>query len=198
MRFRTLVVCCLATAIVWSLAYEYCFAQQKATQPTLRIGVVSIREVFRDCKRNVKYRTEAVAEQSKLRAEMDDLAKEVERDEAELKTLKSGTAEHLAQIKQVLDKRAKLESQQEYYKQQRSLKDKQWTEDLFKEVLAIIKDLARQKGLDVVLERTEPEFPFSGEELMMVLNTYKVLYSGGCVDLSKEVLARLDQKDTAQ
>lgn len=198
MKFRTLVVCCLAAAVVWSLAYEYCPAQQKVAQPAVKIGVVSVREVFRDCKRNIKYRTEAVAEQSKLRAEMDDLAKEVERDEAELKTLKSGTTEHLAQVKQVLDKRARLESQQEYFKQQRSLRDKQWTEDLFKEVLAIIKDLAQQKGLDVVLERTEPEFPFSGEELMMVLNTHKVLYSGGCTNLTKEVLARLDQKDAAQ
>jgi len=53
-------------------------------------------------------------------------------------------------------------------------------------------EIAREKGLDLVLERTEPEFPISGEELMMTFSSHKVLYGGGCIDLTKEVTSRLD------
>lgn len=194
MKIRTIVLGCLTGIIILSTAYEYGMAQTKTGQLSLKVGVVSVREVFRDCKRNIKYRTDAIAEQSKLKAEMDDLSKEIQTEEADLKTLRPGSSEHLAQVKALLDKRAKLDAQQEYVKQQRGFRDKQWTEDVYKEVLTIVKELAKQKGLDMVLDRTDPEFPISGEELMMILNTHKVLYSGGCLDLTKEVVAKLDEK----
>jgi Skp family chaperone for outer membrane proteins len=53
--------------------------------------------------------------------------------------------------------------------------------------------VAKEKGLDIVLEKDEPEFPLSNyTELMTVISTHKVLYSSGCVDISDEVMARLD------
>jgi Skp family chaperone for outer membrane proteins len=195
MKVRTVILGCLIGVVVLSVAYEYSIAAAKSeSSPSSKMGVVSVRQVFLDCKRSLKYKTEIMAEQSKLKAELDDMEKEIESEEAELKTLKSGTAEYLTQIKTVLEKRAKLQAQQEFVKQQLSTKDKQWTEELFKDVLTAAKELAQQKGLDIVFERTEPEFPISSEELRMVMSTYKILYSGGCVDLTKEVVARLDAK----
>lgn len=195
MKIRTLVLGCLVGAVALSVGYEYSMAGAKSESSlSPKIGVVSIWGVFRDCKRSLKYRTEMVAEQSKIKAELDDMEKEVATEEAELKTLKPGTAEYLTQVKTVLDKRAKFQAQQDYIKQQLSTKDKQWMEELYKDILAIIKELAQQKGLDMVFERTEPNFPVSSEELRTAMNTYKVIYSGSCVDLTKEAVARLDAK----
>jgi len=127
-------------------------------------------------------------------AELERLTKELEADEAGLKTLKLGSPDHLKQYQQILEKRANLEAQREYYKQHRALKEKQRTEQLYKEILQITKDLAEQKGLDLVLEDDEPEFPVaSAEELVMIINTHKVLYSAGCLDITGDVIARLDE-----
>jgi len=89
-----------------------------------------------------------------------------------------------------------VEAQQKFNSQQMVLKDRRWTEQLYEEILRITKRLAEEKGLDLVLERDEPEFPVpSPDELMMTLSTHKVLYSAGCVDITDELVARMDASE---
>lgn len=194
MKIRTaIILSCLIGVIFASFGYEYSRAEPKEGAH-LAVGLVSVRKVFRECKSNIRYRQEAIAEYGKAMAELERLTKELEADEAGLKTLKLGSPDHLKQYKQILEKRANLEAQQEYHKQHRALKEQQRTEQLYKEILQITRDLAEQKGLDLVLEYDEPEFPVaSAEELVMTLNTHKVLYSGGCQDITDDVMARLDE-----
>ncbi len=159
----------------------------------VKVGVVSILRVFRDCKRNEKYRQAAVAQQARDDAELEKLSKSIEAEEAGLRALKAGSDDYLARVKQILTQRASLQAQQEFYKQQAILKEQQWTEAVYKDVLKIVAEVAKEKGIDIVLERDEPEFPTSNyTELMTVISTHKVLYSSGCEDISDEVLARLD------
>ena len=74
------------------------------------------------------------------------------------------------------------------------MEDGQWTELLYKEVLRITKELAKQKGLAIVFEVAEPDFPMTNtDELMMALQTHKVLYSGGCVDLTADVVVEMNK-----
>jgi Skp family chaperone for outer membrane proteins len=95
-------------------------------------------------------------------------------------------------LQSVLQKRGELDSEQEFLKQKRNLEDKEWMEKLYQATLKIVNDLAKEKGLDLVLEKTEPQFPISGDELLATFSTHKVLYSGSCPDLTREVIARLD------
>jgi len=134
--------------------------------------------------------------QMQSRAQLDDLRKEADGAEAELKTLKAGTPDYKQQLQVVLEKRAKVQSQQEFLKQQSVLDDKKWLEDLYQAFARATQAIAKEKGLDLVLERSEPEFPVPSDELMTTLYTHKVLYSGGCVDLSSEVTTRLDADET--
>ena len=162
---------------------------------TSKIGIVSIRTVFNTTQQQVQYRTQAIAKQGRARAQLESLAQEIQASEAELKTLKQGTADYLKQMQSVLQKRAQLEAEQEYLKQQRLLEDKLWMEKLYQETLKIVNAMAKQKGLDLILERTAPEFPISSEELMATFSTHKVLYAAGGVDLTDEVITRLDAMD---
>ncbi len=171
-------------------------AASPTTGPTLKVGVVSMREVFKASGKHKQYSAQAMARQSRVRAQLDDLRKEVEGEEAELKALKQGTPDYGQQLQIMLEKRAKLQSQQEFIKQQSMLEDKKWLEDLYQAFAKASKDLAQEKGLDLVLERTEPEFPVPSDELMTTLYMHKVLYAGGCVDLTAEVTARLDADET--
>jgi Skp family chaperone for outer membrane proteins len=71
-------------------------------------------------------------------------------------------------------------------------------EALYQETLKITKEVAKEKGVTLVLERTEPEFPVTPDELMMTFSTHKVLYAENCPDLTEEVTARLDANQTVK
>jgi Skp family chaperone for outer membrane proteins len=199
MKIRTIILGCLVSAAVLLVGYPPgtdSHAQPKTDKSSSKTGVVSVRKVFRDSKRNSKYRADVMAEQTKVRAEMEKLSKEIEAQEAGLKTLKRGSVDYLAQYKELLAKRANLDVQQQVINQERSAKDQRWMEELYSQILQITTELAKQKGLELVLEADEPEFPVeSADELMMTLSTHKVLYTAGCLDLTSEVVARLDAKE---
>ena len=195
MKIKTMALSCMIGFGVLFVGYEFSRAEADADGASVKVGVVNVRQVFRQCKRNITYRAEAVAEQNKVREELRRLAKEIEVAEAGLKALKPGSDDHLAQVKAIHDKRGDLNALQDYNKQQRMLKDKRWTEGLYEEILQVTGELAAEKGLDLVFDKDEPEFPASSsDELMLTLSTNKVLYSGGCLDISDEVIARLDAK----
>src|SRR4030042_5824629 len=185
MKTRAVVLGVLASAVVLFLGYGYSSAQSGAGVVNSKIGIVSIRNVFRDCKVNASNRDKELAEQAKKNAELDVLEKEIAAQEAGIKALRPGTSDYMKQYEELLNKQARFEAAKQFAGQQRALKDRRWTEDLYKEALRITKELAKQKGLTVVLEADEPNFPMaSADELMMALKTHKVLYSDGCVDLT--------------
>jgi len=195
MKTKTVMFLGCLAGVVLLTGYQYSLAQPKADQHSLTIAVVNVREVFRKCNRNAKYRQDAMAEYNTAMLELEKLSKQIQADEAGLKTLKPGSPDHLKQYQDVLKKKGELDARQQYLKQERSLKDQRWTEQVYQEVLQIVKELAEKKGLDMVFDKEEPEFPStSGDELMLTLSTHKVLYSGGCPDITDEVIARLDEK----
>jgi Skp family chaperone for outer membrane proteins len=197
MKIRMIVILgCFIGVIFLSAGYEYGRAEQVSDTSGLKIGVVNVRKVLRNCRRSARYKVEVLAEQGRQNAELEKLAKELDTQEAGLKALKPGSTDYLAQFKELVNKRYSLEAQQEFNKQQSALKYYRWTEDLYKEILQATKDLAKQKGLDLVFGNDEPEFPVtSTDELWMVISTHKVLYNAGCLDLTDEVIARLDAID---
>lgn len=192
---KTMGILLCAAALLATIQYGYAAPESPAA--TSKIGIVSIRTVFNTSKRHAQYRSQVLQAQSRARAQVEDMTKEIDAEEAGLKALKEGTADYMKQLQTILKKRADLDSQREYLKQQRSLEDKSWMEALYQETLKIVQAVAKEKGLTLVFERTEPEFPVSSEELMMTFSTHKVLYAEGCVDLTQEVAARLDAAGSA-
>lgn len=192
---KTMGILLCVAALLATIQYGYAAPESPAA--TSKIGIVSIRTVFNTSKRHAQYRSQVLQAQSRARAQVEDMTKEIDAEEAGLKALKEGTADYMKQLQTILKKRADLDSQREYLKQQRSLEDKSWMEALYQETLKIVQAVAKEKGLTLVFERTEPEFPVSSEELMMTFSTHKVLYAEGCVDLTQEVAARLDAAGSA-
>jgi Skp family chaperone for outer membrane proteins len=166
---------------------------RKAEMPA--IGVVSIRKIFRDCKKTAQYREQTNVERQQFSAELTKLDNEIKAQREGLKTLKIGSENYLAQVKELLEKQAKLQAQQEFHKQQLAIKEQQLTEDIYRDILRITSDIAKQKGLDLVLEASEPDLPASNPtELELSMGTHKLLYGGGCQDITDEVIAQLDSE----
>jgi Skp family chaperone for outer membrane proteins len=193
MRFKAVFLSSLIGVVVLFVGYQHSSAGSASDGTQSKIGVVGIRQIFQDCKRNVKYREEATAAQQKVITELDRLKKDIEFEEVGLKALKAGSSDYMNLMKSVFEKQATLQARQEYHKQQMALKDQRWTEQLYTEILRQTAAVANEKGLDIVLEKDEPELPaLSAQELMMTIRTHSVLYSGGCLDITDEVMNRVD------
>ena len=193
MKKETFIVIILLAAGILFVGYDAGWAVEGQGPVVGKIGVVSVRQVFEKCEANDAYIKVAEAEQDTAMAELEKLQKEIEAEEASLKTLKAGTEDHMNQMKSVLEKQASLQAQKEYYKRQIELKDQQWTENLYQQVIQQASIIAEQKGLEVVMTKNEIDFPAtSANELMLTIRTNNVLYSGGCVDITKEVIAAID------
>ena len=193
MKFKTMVLGCLAGAIILATGYEYLHAQPNVTGPA-KIGVVSVHSALRNCKATIKFREGLIAEKVKTDSEERTLATESQALADSLKAYKPDSSEYMKQLQEMVQKQSKLKALQEVNPRRRALKEMQWTQKLYKEILRITKELAAKKGLTLVLGADEPEFPFQRyEELVMTLSTHKVLYSDGCVDLTNEVIAQLDK-----
>jgi Skp family chaperone for outer membrane proteins len=165
--------------------------KQSGTGP--KVAVVSIRKIFQDCKRGVSYREEAIAEQNRIIAELENLSKEIDAEKAGLRTLKENSSDYMASAKGLFEKQANYQARQEFYKQQMELKDQLWTKELYQDILRIAGEIAKEKGLDLVFREDEIDFSeTNANELGLAMRVQKLLYSGGCLDITDEVTARLD------
>jgi len=195
MKIKTAVLVCLISLVVLLLVHEYGMAQIKTNDTNLPIGIVDVRRALRECSATAKYRERTDAESSKMDAEEQQLTREIQALAAGLRALKPNSSDYLEQYREYLQKQGELKAMQEFNPRQKATKHQQWTETLYQEILRITKELAAAKGLALVLESDEPEFPIQQyEELAMTLNTHKVLYSNGCLDLTDEVIAELNKE----
>jgi len=192
MSGRTITTSILVCAAALLAAMQYGRAASQATPPSSKIGVVSVRDVFNGSKKHAQYQAQLTKRVSQARAQIDNLSKQVDTAEAELKGTKQGTADYVTRYQAVLEARSKFQNEQELLKQQRMAEDKKWFEDLYQEALRAVEALAKEKGLDLVLERSEPKFPLASEEVWSTVSTHKVLYGGGCVNLTNDVIDRID------
>jgi Skp family chaperone for outer membrane proteins len=194
MKAKIVAAACVAATLAVLLVGYSSRAEQPVTDPLSRIGVVGVMKVLRESQRQADHEKDLAGEQDKINGELSRLNQEVETEQAKLKTFKAGTPEHLDLYRSMVEKQGKLQALQEYYRQSASLKEKQWTEQFFKEILDATAKIAEQKGLALVLERTEVEFPIPAERFVLALASYKVLYAKGCVDITADVMAAVDKK----
>jgi Skp family chaperone for outer membrane proteins len=197
MKIKTVLWGSLMSGVVLLLVHQYCLAQAGPVKATLPIGTVSVSRAIRECKATAKFGEKARAENEKMDADQDQLTKEVQALAATIRAgaLKSDSNDYQQQYQELYKKQAQLKTMQDYNPQRKALAQQLWTEKIYKEVLRITKELASQKKLALVLAVDEPEFPMPRyEELVMALRTHKVLYGGGCLDLTDEVIAALDKE----
>jgi len=193
MKVRLIILSCLTVAIILSAGYKASFAESEGNKGPLKIGVVSVQNILRNCKKSESFRAKVTTEYNKVRAELDKLAKEIEAETEGLKALKTGSDDYMALMKEILMKQSSLQAQEKFYDQQRAFKNQGIIGELYEQILDKTKKVAEQKGLDMVFEKSEPELPAPNpNELSLIINSHKLLYSGRCVDITDEVMAQVD------
>ncbi len=182
------IILVLMTSLLVSIG-----AEKSSDSKFSKIAVVSVRKIFQECRRNAKFRQEMTAERDKLEAELQSLSSQIDAGKSGLKLAKPGSSDYMNGMKDLLEKQAKLQAHQEYYKRQMDVREQTVIEQLFKDVVKATGEVAKEKGIELVLEKSEPELPAANSnELTLTISTHKVLYSAGCEDITEAVMAKVD------
>ncbi|MBI4717834.1 MAG: OmpH family outer membrane protein [Planctomycetes bacterium] len=161
------------------------------------VAVVNIGEVSEKYQKTADLEAQFDAKRKKLSDERDALRDRIERLTRSLKEeFKPGTDEFRERRKEL----AMLEAQLQYFIDSESKQVEQELADslrsIFDDVQAVIREVAKEKGVDVVLAADRmPDA--SGENPTQVRQTIvlqKVLYWSPRVDLTADVVARLNAK----
>jgi len=196
-KTKVMILICLISAVVLSMGYEYSLAESKAEKPFLNIGVVSVRKILEDSKRSEKHDEELRGEEDKISAILRKLRKQIEADEAGLGTIKRESSAYLELERDVEQKRAMYVAKKRFYEKEAELRDRQWLKSFYKGILQETREVAKEKGLDLVFERSEPNFSMgSAGALLVSMETHKLLYCEDCSDITKEVMDRLDEEES--
>lgn len=193
-RSNLLTIGICGTLFVLLLGYHTHLSAAGEDTGSIRIAVVSLREVFQNCRANQQYRTQAQAEQQKALDELNKLSDEIDAARAALKTRKQDSDDYWEIRQEILLKENKLEAQKEFYQQQLGRKDEQWTRQLYQQVVDTVAEVARARNIDLVFAKDESELPrdVAGTELMLLIRTHKLFYADDRLDISGPVLEALN------
>ena len=198
MKTKMLVLVCLLGTWVLFLSYGYSSAQSGGALS--RIGTVNIEDVSKNCDATKVYAEKANAEFKKMTDEEDKLNLAIQALQTELDSgaLKVGTQDYFDRYRELAQKKSQLGYLKDFNTSEMALKNQLWKMDLYKKILDIANKIGKEKDLYLVLAVEEPDLsPQKAEEFPNIVRSHKILYSGGCADLTKEVIEKLNQETQA-
>ena len=193
MKIRLVLVCGVLMMTAFFARDVFSSAESKPQTPATpsKIGVVGILQIIQERARGDKQLSDILAERNKGLTELAELSKEIEVNEADLRHLKSDSSDYIKELEQLVEKKTRLQSRKEFLDRQAVLRQQLWTQQLYIQVVQASRQVAAEKGLDLVLTKDEPENLPVSEQFSNAVATQKVLYSGGCVDITEDVRSRL-------
>lgn len=170
-------------------------ASAPATGPALptRVAVCDVAAVFRNYERlrdlNQIFRQKTDA----LKAEDDRRAKLSTDLQKELADLKAGSKQYQTKLEEIDKTNVERAVWQQYQKQLLDREHRQASEDMFREILAAVSQVARERGYDLVLARDSVDVASQTEqELFDKMIQRKCLYSSPQIDLTEDVAQRVN------
>lgn len=198
MKTKMIVSMCIILCGISFMSLGYTSAQSGSTLS--KIGTVNIERVSVECNATLAYTEKLKADIQKMTAQEDQLNASIQALESELDTgaLIIGSQDFFDKNRELAQKKAQLGYLQDFNNQEQGLKSQLWKMDLYQKILKTAQDLGQEKGLYLVLATEEPNLsPQRVDDFANVVRTHKVLYSGGCVDLTDEVIKKLNEETQA-
>jgi Skp family chaperone for outer membrane proteins len=194
MKFGKVVLLGVILAVLsLSFGYRQGIAADKQIAPA-KVAVVDVTKVLQESKKHKAWQEKMSGQETQMKAEFQKDKKALESIQANMDVLKPGTVDYVNTMREFLDKKALLEAKDKFYQEKVNLEMLQWTESLYVQMLDVVKQIAEQKGLDVVIAQEQLDLPSSSlRDFMLNIRTKKVLYHTEQMDITEEVLASLDQ-----
>lgn len=195
MHVRILAV--VAIALGLALVLREGHAQQKPEAapvifPTAKTAVCDVVKLFSNYQRAKDLETKLRDHRNSLKKEDADRSKKIDSIESELKDLDPTSNEYQNR----LDLMTKLTIDRETWIKFEEAKDNQehtrMTEAVYNDVLKAVSDVAKDKGITLVLN-SDDTAPESKPDILRKIERKKVLYADNSLDITNDVLARLNE-----
>jgi len=161
-----------------------------------KIGVVNVTSVLENCKKHKQWQEKMQAEQSEMKTQLGKMEEELKTLETNLKLRTPGSEDYLKLLGELTEKSAIADAKQKIYQDKVNAEMQRWTEGLYQEMLKVVGDMAKEKGLDMVIADELLDLPSpSFRDFMLTIKTKKMLYYNTNYDLTGDVLAALDKAE---
>jgi Skp family chaperone for outer membrane proteins len=163
------------------------------------VAVANIRRIFNDMQETKDVTQRMDNEQKALRAEGDQRQAKLKQLQDARDVLKVGSPQYEDQNRQLITASAETKAWMEGAQAQFQHTQKVQTKLLFEKIQNAVVELATERNIDLVLTQTQLDIPdnldrINVEQLQGLINTRNVLFASPKVDISNEVIARLDAK----
>ncbi len=183
------------------VAFEYSLAAKEKTV-SLKIGIVSVKEVFDNYAAKTDVEKTLTDEGEKRFAELKKLEDSIDTDKAALSKRKENSQDYMELLQSLMMKQAQLQAQKEFYQQQLTMKEIQEKEKIYRKILAAVADVAKEKGLDIILNKDDnylngPDSSAtaqSQEDFIITTKTHKLLYFDPGLDITASVVSAMNKK----
>lgn len=195
-RLRTYVLltaACVAVGLVF-LGHLRAQTAGPTTGPEVRVAVCDMQEVFNEYARAKDLAAQLRDKRQALAAEDDQRGQAIDALQVELGGLKPGSAEYEARRAEADRLRIDRATAMQFAELSLRREHCQLTIEMYGEISKVLADVAREKGFNLVLYRdgnlVETDQPL---ELMAQIANRKLLYSDDSLDITADVLARLNE-----
>jgi Skp family chaperone for outer membrane proteins len=192
MKTRVAVVACVVCAVAGSLPslIDRGSAADRAPQQPQGVAVVRVLEILREQAATGERRREIMAERSQATQELDQLTRQINEQDQALRTFTVGSDDYLKQLEKVMEMQGRYQSRKEFLDRQMSMKQQLWTQQAYDRIARVTTEVAKAKGFGLVMAADPNGLPLS-ETFSTMIAMQKVVYAGGCPDLTDEVKAKL-------
>jgi Skp family chaperone for outer membrane proteins len=165
-----------------------------------KIATANPSKIFFGMKEKNDVQQRLAEERKKLVDEERSKRQKVEDLRSALELLKPDAPQFEAANKEYTEAAIAFKNWGEYSQLQSARSEKQQTKMLFDKITAAVAELAKQRGIDLVIAEQPPINieRISAEQLTQFMAQRQVLYTNANVDLTAEVIAHLDEKYNAQ
>ncbi len=174
-------------------AYQHGRLEAESAVAPAKIGIVNVTKVLETSQKHKQWQAKMQAEREVMQAEFKAMEKDLAALTESIKLREPGSEDRRKLTKEFIEKKAILESKDASYQEIVTEEMHMWTESLYKKLLVVIDDVAKKKGLDIVISSEDLSVPApSLRDFMLTIKTKKVLYHRPQYDITDEVLTALD------
>ncbi len=195
MKTSKLWLLAIVVVLAGAVLFNRSFAQVgSGSSGAGKIGVCDVVQIFNSYDRTKDLNTKQTNKIAAMKAEDDMRVKAIEAIRMELEGLKVGSNEFEKRRSEgerlTIERAAWLK-----FKETQILRDyATLSRDMYKEILAAVKQVASEQGYELILCREPSQLQSeSVAELRQEISARKVLYASGNIDVTDHVLARLNQ-----
>ena len=162
-----------------------------------KIAVIKPAKVFQDMQETKELRTKMESEGRVLKQTSDEKGAKIQRLQGELQQLKYGSPSYSEKNRELRLAQIDAKAWQETTQVDLETNEKQMTLALFKKIEAAIDEVAKAKGIELVLADVAGDLPESvdgvnKQQFTQFLSQKNVWYATGAADITNDVLAKLD------